>query len=72
MTETGEKKYGIRGCLPESDPMRSSHLVGEDWEWHRWYTTAAERDEEFQDMLRKHPYYRIGDYPSQILNKVER
>jgi hypothetical protein len=72
MTTTGEKKFGIKGSLPESDPMRSSHLLGSDWEWYRWYETETERDQVFQDMISKHPYYRIGDYPSQILNKIER
>ncbi|MFO1349241.1 MAG: hypothetical protein U1F68_00595 [Gammaproteobacteria bacterium] len=66
------KKFGVRGTLPDHDPMRKAHLLGENWEWHRWYETAAERDEALAEMLRKHPYYRVGDYASQVLSKVER
>lgn len=72
MTKTGEKKFGIKGVLPESDPMRNAHLLGDDWQWYRWYATETERDQEFDTMLRKHPYYRTGDYPSQILSKISR
>ena len=66
------KKYGIRGVLPEGDPMRSPHLLGDDWEWFRWYDSEAERDRVFSDMTNKHPHYRLGDYPSMILTKVYR
>jgi hypothetical protein len=72
MVETEQKKYGIRGTLPEGDPMRSAHLLGADWEWSRWYASEAERDRVFQEMLKKHPHYRIGDHPTQVLSKVER
>lgn len=67
-----EKKYGIRGSLPENDPMRKAHLLGDDWEWQRWYASEEERDAEFEAMQQKHPYYRIGDYASQKLSKIER
>ena len=26
------KNYGIKLTLPEGDPMRNAHLLGEDWE----------------------------------------
>ena len=67
-----EKKYGIHGALPEGDPMRNAHLLGDDWEWYRWYETATERDMAFVDMTRKHPHYRMGDHASQLLTKVDR
>jgi hypothetical protein len=52
--------------------MRSSHLLGEEWVGHGFYTTAAERDDYFLYLLIKHPYSRIGYYPSHILNNVVR
>ena len=65
------KKFGIRGTLPPNDPMRSEHLLGDNWEWFRWYDNQPERDTALQQMREKHPYYRIGDHVSQILTKVE-
>lgn len=52
--------------------MRNAHLLGDDWQWQRWYETEAERDQAWLDMTRKHPHYRIGDYPTQVLTKIER
>jgi hypothetical protein len=66
------KKYGIRGTLPPSDPMRSPHLLGEDWQWVRWYETEEERDEAFREAAKKFPYYRNGDQLSLVLTKIER
>jgi hypothetical protein len=66
------KKFGIRITLPETDPMRAPHLLGENWEFHRWYETAAERDRAFEDMQIRLAYYRSGDRPSQCLSKVDR
>lgn len=66
------KHYGIRVTLPETDPMRNAHLLGPDWESFRWYNTAEERDDAFQDMRRHLPIYREGDKISQVLEKIER
>ena len=66
------KKFGIRITLPETDPMRSPHLLGENWESHRWYATAEERDRAFDDMQSRLVYYRSGDRPSQCLSKVDK
>lgn len=65
------KRFGIQVTLPENHPFRLSHLLGEQWEAYRWYATVEERDRAFEEMRRKLPNYRIGDYPSQILTKVE-
>ena len=65
-------EYGIRITLPKGDPMRAAHLLGDRFEYHRWYPTAAERDRALAEMARKSPYYRRADYPSQVLEKVER
>ena len=66
------KRFGIKMTLPEGDPLRLPHLLGSDWESSRWYDTAEERDKAFQAMNQHHPFYRIGDDPSQIMTKVER
>ncbi len=65
------KRYGIRITLPPHDPLRKSHLLGDDWESYRWYNSEAERDAAFLDMSQRHLFSRIGDLPSQILTKVE-
>jgi hypothetical protein len=66
------KSFGIRVTMPPTDPMRKSHLLGEDWEAFRWFETEAERDTAFDNMDRDIVYYRDGDNPSQILSKIER
>lgn len=66
------KRFGIRVTMPPTDPMRRSHLLGEDWEAFRWYETEAERDTAFDNMNSEVVYYRDGDKPSQILTKIER
>ncbi|WJW76239.1 hypothetical protein QVG61_03860 [Thiohalobacter sp. IOR34] len=65
------KKYGIRGWLPEDDPMRAAHLLGEHWEWVRWYRDEAERDLAYEAMMRHFEFHRPGDRPSQVLEKIE-
>jgi len=66
------KRFGIKVTLPDTDPMRAPHLLGPDWAGWRWFTTAEERDEAFDDMQLTLKYYRSGDQPSQILAKVEK
>ena len=66
------KKYGIKITLPEGDPMRAEHLLGPDWEGFRWYDNADERDDAFRDMNEQLLWYRRGDRPSQIVEKIER
>ena len=66
------KRFGIRVTMPPTDTMRAPHLLGEDWETFRWFDTEEERDDAFEDMNRRIEYYRNGDYPSQVLSKVER
>ena len=64
-------KYGIKITLPEDDPMRADHLLGPDWEGFRWYESVQERDDAFQDMNADLAWYRQGDHPSQIVEKVQ-
>lgn len=65
------KKYGIRVCLPGGDTMAATHLLGDNWETFRWYDTADQRDVAYTEMLRQPPYYRQGDSPTVILEKIE-
>ena len=67
-----QHRFGLRGHLPEGDPLRAPHLLGGDWLWEKWYATQEERDEAYERYAAQHPYYRKGDFPSMILEKVER
>lgn len=66
------KRYGIRGTLPPQDPMRAAHLLGDDWQWERWYGTKEEREQAYAEMQGQFSYYRKGDKPSQVLERLER
>ncbi len=66
------KKFGIRGTLPPQDPMRAAHLLGEDWQWERWYDTREARDQAYTELQQPFAYYRQGDQPSQLLSCIER
>ncbi len=66
----GTARFGIRVRLPAGDPMRK--LLGDDWERVHWFHTAGERDAALRDMDRRHPFSRIGDAPSIILEAIER
>jgi hypothetical protein len=65
------KRYGIRITLTANNPMRHTHLLGDDWEAFHWYASTAERDEAFRDMTRQLPNYRQGDTVGQVFEKVD-
>ena len=65
-----ERRYGIRVRLPANDTF--SAIIGEDWERLHWYSTAAERDRAFEQMAKRHGYYRQTDTPTQVLEKLEK
>lgn len=65
-----DRRYGIRVTLPPGDTL--SRLLGDDWERLHWYASEAERDAAFDDMARRHGYYRKTDAPTQILEKIVR
>lgn len=71
-TQAFMKRFGIRITMPSTDPMRAPHLLGENWEHFYWFDTGDERDDAFRELSRRIEYYRNGDFPSQILSKVER
>jgi len=65
-----ERRYGIRVSLPPGDTFR--RLLGDDWERLHWYHTEHERDQAFENMARRHGYYRNTDTPTQVLEKILR
>jgi len=68
---TAEKEYGISVKLPENDPMSAPHLLGDDWAGTRWFESAEERDAAFSEMQNHPRYYRRGDSPSILLEKLD-
>jgi len=51
--------------------MSAPHLLGDSWSGQRWFDTAEERDAALLAM-RQHPrYYRRGDSPSAVLEKID-
>lgn len=65
-----ERKYGVKISLPDGDTF--GPLLGNDWERVRWYATEQERDRAYDDIAKRHGYYRQTDTPTQILEKVIR
>jgi hypothetical protein len=65
-----ERRYGIRVTLPEGDTLRN--VLGDDWERLHWFATEKERDAAFENMRRRHGYYRATDTPTQVLEKIVR
>ena len=65
------KKHGIRITLAQNNPMRLSHLLGEDWESVHWYDTEAERETALEAMSRRLPNYRRGDDLAQVFTRIE-
>lgn len=64
------KTWGIRLSLPEDDPMRP--LLGADWAQYQWFATEAEREDKLEQLQRQFVYYRRGDRPSFVLERVNR
>lgn len=64
--------FGIRVSMPADDPMAMPHLLGDDWQGERWYSSEEERDRALAKMEKQPPYYRQGDTPSVILEKISR
>jgi len=65
------QSYGISVKMPEDDPMSAPHLLGEDWVSSRWFDTAEERDAALVEMQNHPRYYRRGDLPSIVLEKID-
>ncbi|MEM7611431.1 MAG: hypothetical protein AAF270_07130 [Pseudomonadota bacterium] len=70
MPPVADKPFGIRVSTPPTDPFNK--LVGGDWYRDHWFANERERDLAFDEMRKRHGFYRIGDNPSQILAKISR
>ena len=64
MADSSTKSFGVRVELPENDPFRMPHLLGDDWSGTRWYASAQERDVAMAGILKQPNNYRKGDKPS--------
>ncbi|MEL6447852.1 MAG: hypothetical protein AAFQ62_07930 [Pseudomonadota bacterium] len=64
-----DRPWGIRVTAPSTDPFNK--LVGGDWSREHWFIDAASRDAAFDQMRDRHSYYRIGDDPSIVLEKID-
>lgn len=65
-----ERRFGIRVTLPPGDTFQ--RLFGDDWEMLHWYASEAERDTAYEQMAKRHGYYRGTDNPTQVLEKLVR
>ena len=54
--------YGIKISLRKDDTF--GHLLGEDWQTIRWYSSREERDRVMRSIGSRHKYSRIGDEPT--------
>ena len=64
------RTWGIRLSLPANDPMRP--VLGEDWCQFQWFATESERDAKIRQLTAPFAYYRSGDRPSYVIEKVIR
>lgn len=64
------RRFGIRVTLPPGDTFAG--LLGDAWERVHWYRTEHERDRAYENMAKRHGYYRKTDSPTQILQKIVR
>lgn len=72
MSDSKAKPYGVKIELPENDPFRVPHLLGDDWEGTRWFATATERDSAMAAIIKQPGNYRKGDKPSILVTPVQR
>ena len=63
-------RHGIRVQLRATDPFRK--LVGDGWSKEHWYATAAERDQALIEMSTRYPYFRPGDAPALVFQKIDK
>ncbi len=66
----GPENFGIRLSLPPGDPMRD--LLGEDWAEFQWFDSEAAREAKLAQLKEQFVYYRRGDRPTFVLERVQR
>ena len=65
-----EKNFGIKVTLPSSDPF--NNLVGKEWHREHWFSSLKERDDALLKMSGKYLYFRPGDKPSLVFEKIQK
>lgn len=66
----GPRAWGIRLSLPANDPMIP--LLGADWHEYQWFVSEDAREAKLEQLRRQFVYYRAGDRPSFVLERVNR
>jgi hypothetical protein len=64
------KPWGLRLSLPEQDPMR--RLLGDDWHEYQWFATEEDREAKLDQLCGQFIYYRKGDKPGFVVERVNR
>ncbi len=64
------KPFGIRLTLPEGDPMRQ--VLGDDWHQYQWFEDEKAREKRIEELTGRFVYYRKGDRPTFVIERVER
>ena len=47
-------------------------LLGDDWHEYQWFASEAAREAKLEQLHRQFVYYRKGDRPSFVLERVNR
>jgi hypothetical protein len=66
----GPRPFGLRLSLPTGDPMRN--LLGDDWHTYEWFETEADRERRMTELAGQFVYYRKGDRPTYVVERVNR
>lgn len=69
-TAPPEARFGLRMRLPAGDTF--GEILGEQWEKTHWFSSEDAREAAMRELRKQHPYYRLGDRPTLILEKINR
>ncbi|MFU8895651.1 MAG: hypothetical protein ACNA8J_04625 [Gammaproteobacteria bacterium] len=47
-------------------------LLGEDWQEFQWFASESAREAKLAELRRQFVYYRVGDTPTFVLERVNR
>ena len=67
--KAGEKPWGIRLTLPAGDAL--SNVLGDEFESVKRFATERERENAIQVLRQRFPYYRSGDRPTYIIERLD-
>ena len=65
-----ERPFGLRLRLPAGDTFES--VLGRDWSALRWFSSESQRDRALVEITGKHPFSRVGDQPTCVVERVVR